>query len=136
MKKIIATSFALAAACVAVGDANQPQSTASCCCKAAVQNAQQPCAKSLAPSAAQRTAPVQSAALPPNNGFIGRQTAIKAALAHAKLQESDVRWLKCELDREDGVMVYEVDFKKDGFEYDYDIDAKTGTVLKAKKERD
>ena len=34
------------------------------------------------------------------------------------------------------MMVYEVEFKKDGFEYDYDIDAKTGTVVKAKKERD
>ena len=113
MKRIIVTSFALAAACVAVGEANQPQCTAKCCKAAA-----------------------QAAALPPDNGFIGRQAAIKAALAHAKLQESDVRWLKCELDREDGVMVYEVEFKKDGFEYDYDIDAKTGKVLKAKKERD
>jgi uncharacterized membrane protein YkoI len=113
MKRIIATSFALAAACAAVGDANQPQCTAKCC-KAAV----------------------RSAALPPNNGFIGREAAIKAALAHAKLRECDVCKLKCELDREDGVMVYEVEFKKDGFEYDYDIDAKTGKVLKAKKERD
>ena len=114
MKRIIATSFALAVACVAVGDVNQPQCAAKCC-KADAQAA---------------------AALPPNNGFIGRQAAIKVALAHAKLRECDVRELKCELDREDGVMVYEVEFKKDGFEYDYDIDAKTGKVLKAKKERD
>jgi uncharacterized membrane protein YkoI len=113
MKRIITTSFALAVACTAVGEANRPQCTAKCCKEAA-----------------------QAAALPPDNGFIGRQAAIKAALAHAKLQESDVRWLKCELDREDGIMVYEVEFKKDGFEYDYDIDAKTGKVLKAKKERD
>ena len=113
MKRIIVTSFALAAACAAVGEANRPQCTAKCCKAAA-----------------------QAAALPPDNGFIGHKAAIKAALAHAKLQESDVRWLKCELDREDGIMVYEVEFKKDGFEYDYDIDAKTGKVLKAKKERD
>ena len=154
MKKIIATSFALAAACVAAGDANQPQPAANCC-KAAVQNVQQSCCTSkakTAPAQACHTCcectkaakPVakcppnccQSAALPPNNGFIGRQAAIKIALAHAKLQESDVRRLRCELDRDDGVMEYEVEFKKDGFEYDYDIDAKTGKVLKAKKERD
>ncbi|MBQ9741584.1 MAG: PepSY domain-containing protein [Kiritimatiellae bacterium] len=154
MKRIIVTSFALAAACVAVGEANQPQSAANCC-KASVQNVQQSCCTSKAKAAPAQACHTccectkaakpeakcppnccQSAAIPSNNGFIGRQAAIRAALAHAKFHESDVRWLKCELDREDGVMVYEVDFKKDGFEYDYDIDAKTGTVIKAKKERD
>ena len=94
------------------------------------------CAKALRLGDGQRVVLAQSVGYPPNDGFIGRQAAIRAALAHAKLHESDVRRLKCELDREDGVMVYEVEFKKDGFEYDYDIDAKTGTVIRAKKERD
>lgn len=153
MKRIIATSFALAAAFAAVGDANLPQPAAKCC-KAIKQNVQRPCTKEAKTASAQTChtccecakAPkpeakcppncCQPATTPPNSGFIGREAAIKAALAHAKLNEGDVRRLKCELDREDGVMVYEVDFKKDGFEYDYDIDAKTGNVLKAKKERD
>jgi len=94
------------------------------------------CAKALKLGTGQRVVIGQSVGYPQNDGFIGRQAAIRAALAHAKFHESDVRRLKCELDREDGVMVYEVDFKKDGFEYDYDIDAKTGTIIKAKKERD
>jgi uncharacterized membrane protein YkoI len=84
----------------------------------------------------QRVVLGQSVGYPPVDGYVGRQAAIRAALAHAKFNEADVRKLRCELDREDGVMVYEVDFKKDGFEYDYDIDARTGTVIKAKKERD
>ena len=76
----------------------------------------------------------QSVGYPPDDGYIGRQAAIRVALAHAGFHESSIRRLKCELDREDGVMVYEVEFKKDGFEYDYDIDAKTGTIMKTKKE--
>ena len=94
------------------------------------------CAKALKLGSGQRIIIGQTVGYPPNDGYIGRQAAIRSALAHAKFNESDVRRLKCELDREDGVMVYEVEFKKDGFEYDYDIDAKTGTVVKAKKERD
>ena len=94
------------------------------------------CAKALKLNPDQRVVLGQSVGYPPVDGYVGRQTAIRAALAHAKFNEADVRKLRCELDREDGVMVYEVDFKKDGFEYDYDIDARTGTVIKAKKERD
>jgi uncharacterized membrane protein YkoI len=40
------------------------------------------------------------------------------------------------LDREDGVWVYEIEFEANGFEYDYDVEAATGKILKAKKERD
>lgn len=41
-----------------------------------------------------------------------------------------------ELDTENGVMVYEVEFKSGGYAYDYDIDAKTGKILKNEKEQD
>jgi SagB-type dehydrogenase family enzyme len=94
------------------------------------------CAKALRLNAQQRIVLGQTVGFPPDDGFIGRQAAIRAALAHARLHESDVRAIACELDRENGIMVYEVEFKKDGFEYDYDIDAKTGTIIKSKKERD
>lgn len=94
------------------------------------------CAKALKLDASQRIVLGQSVGYPPKDGYIGRQAAIRAALAHAGFNEADVRRLKCELDREDGLMVYEIEFEKDGFEYDYDIDAKSGTVVKFKKERD
>ena len=94
------------------------------------------CAQALKLKPNQRIVLGQSVGYPPDDGYIGRQAAIRVALVHAGFHESNVRRLKCELDREDGVMVYEVEFKKDGFEYDYDIDAKTGTIVKSKKERD
>jgi uncharacterized membrane protein YkoI len=68
--------------------------------------------------------------------YIGKEAAINAALAHAGLKRSDVRDLKCELDRENGVMVYEVEFESGLFDYEYDIDAATGRILKSKKELD
>jgi uncharacterized membrane protein YkoI len=68
--------------------------------------------------------------------YIGNEAAINAALAHAGLKRTEVRDLKCELDRENGIMVYEVEFESGLFDYEYDIDATTGKILKSKKELD
>ena len=68
--------------------------------------------------------------------YIGKEAAISAALAHAGLERSKVRDLQCELDRENGIMVYEVEFESGLYDYEYDIDAATGKVLKSKKELD
>lgn len=70
------------------------------------------------------------------NKYIGKEAAIAVALAHAGLARNAVRDLKCELDRENGVMVYEVEFESGLFDYEYDIDAVTGRILKSKKELD
>lgn len=94
------------------------------------------CAKALKLGAGQRIVLGQTVGYPLDDGYVGRQAAIRTALAHAGFGEQDVRRLRCELDREDGAMVYEVEFDKDGFEYDYEINARTGAVLKSKKERD
>lgn len=67
---------------------------------------------------------------------IGVTAAKEIALRHAGVAESAVRGYSCRLDREDGVWVYEIEFEAGGFEYDYDVDAVTGKILKAKKERD
>jgi len=71
-----------------------------------------------------------------NGEYIGESAAAAAALSHAGLSESQVNRLKCKLDREDGRVVYEVDFKSGGMEYEYEIDASSGSVLKYDKERD
>lgn len=68
--------------------------------------------------------------------FIGKEAAIDVALKHAGKQRDQVRDLKCELDREKGVMVYEVEFEAGLFDYEYDIEASTGKILKSKKEFD
>ena len=55
---------------------------------------------------------------------------------HADLKKSQVRDLGCELDVENGVKVYEVDFDYGKYEYSYDIDALSGKILHREKERD
>lgn len=62
--------------------------------------------------------------------------AIKAiALAHAGVQEQNVRQLEMKLDTEDGIPVYEIEFHSGVYEYEYDIQAETGAVLKFQRER-
>jgi len=63
--------------------------------------------------------------------------AVDAAVHHAGFGSvSDVRLKKCERDFEDGVSIYEVKFKHGWYEYEYDVDAATGKILKMKKEFD
>jgi len=67
---------------------------------------------------------------------IGTDAAKNAALGHAGVSASDVRGFKCELDRENGREVYEIEFRAGGYEYEYEIDAQTGSVLKSERDRD
>lgn len=62
--------------------------------------------------------------------------AKRIALAHAGLTEDGVRRFSWKLDREDGILVYEIEFKANGFEYEYEVNAVTGAIVKAEKERD
>jgi len=65
--------------------------------------------------------------------YIGTQKAQSIALSHAKLTAAKVTGLKAELDRENGVYIYDVDFKSGNYEYDYDINATTGKIIKSQK---
>ena len=47
-----------------------------------------------------------------------------------------MRRFELELDREDGRMIYEIEFKHKSMEYEYEIDAITGELLRWKAERD
>ncbi len=67
---------------------------------------------------------------------ITAEKAKEAALSHAGVSADKARFLRAELDREDGKKIYEIEFTADGFEYDYDIDAETGGVLGFDKDRD
>lgn len=58
------------------------------------------------------------------------------ALTHAGLTQDQVIRLTAELDRDDGVTYYEVEFYSDGVEYTYEIDATTGEVLEHDREVD
>ena len=78
----------------------------------------------------------QSGAPSQSTETIGISKAKEIALRHAGISASEAKNLKCELDREKGKLVYEVEFESNGYEYEYTIDAENGTVLKHEKERD
>lgn len=96
----------------------------------------------------QETAPVSETAAQPtdsltDNGagqtkdaYIGADLAKQIALDHAQLNEGDVRFIKAELDYDDGRMEYEVEFYLGRTEYDYTIDAVSGDILKYDVDRD
>ena len=71
---------------------------------------------------------------PSEKGYIGRDAAKAAAVKHAGLEDSQVETARVALDFDDGTMIYEVEFCVDGWEYEYEIDAKNGTVLRTEKE--
>ncbi len=86
--------------------------------------------------AAPSTAPAQApAAANPSSGNISENDAKASALSHAGLTEDQVTFTKCKLDRDDGKQVYEIEFYDGSFtEYEYEIDAASGTVLSYDRE--
>lgn len=60
---------------------------------------------------------------------IGAEAAKSAALNHAGCAAGDVVFTKVEQDYDDGRLVYEIEFRKDGLEYEFEIDAASGAVL-------
>lgn len=67
---------------------------------------------------------------------ITAKDAKDAALSHAGLSESQISDVEIDLDRDNGKLIYEVDFNSGNIEYDYDIDAETGEVISADKSKD
>ena len=67
--------------------------------------------------------------------IIGESKAKAIALKHAGVQESTAVFTKVKLDKDDGRQVYEIEFYADGVEYEYDIDAESGSVVKSDSER-
>ena len=67
---------------------------------------------------------------------IGYAKAKSIAMNHAGVSENEAYDMDIELDDEDGILVYEVEFKSGGMEYSYEINAATGTILKHEMELD
>ena len=83
------------------------------------------------------------------NAYISAAEAQEIATTHAKvtvinlsdpnwsqtnLSETNVIVKKCKLDWENGIMVYEVEFFSSNYEYDYEINAITGEIVRHEKE--
>ena len=67
---------------------------------------------------------------------IGYAKAKSIALNHAGVSENQAYDMDIELDDEDGKLVYEIEFKSGNMEYDYEIDAASGAILKHEAELD
>ena len=73
---------------------------------------------------------------PSGGADIGYAKAKSIALNHAGVSENQAYDMDIELDDEDGKLVYEVEFKSNSMEYDYEIDAASGAILKHEAELD
>lgn len=82
-------------------------------------------------------APAQSnPGMDTGSAYIGTDQAKSIALDHAGLTESQVMVTKAALDRDDGQMVYEIEFRQGQVEYEYKIDAQSGAILEHEIDRD
>lgn len=78
---------------------------------------------------AQTTIEQQKTAAPAAD--IGVERAKEIALAHAGLSNDKVSFVKAQLDNEDGVKVYDIEFYSGNVEYDYEISVADGTIISA-----
>ena len=71
-----------------------------------------------------------------SNGMISYEQAKSIAFKAAGLQPGEATVRKCKLDYDGGIPVYEVELKTSFREYEVDVDARTGAILKNKSEID
>ena len=76
----------------------------------------------------------ESTGIATENKYIGSIKAKENALKDAKINEKDAKDLEVDLDYENGKMIYEVEFEVANIDYDYEIDAISGKIIKVKKE--
>ena len=73
----------------------------------------------------------------PSENLISEKKAKEIALKHAGYEESEVRFVKAKLDRDDGRYEYEIEFRADGnLEYDYSINAVNGKIVEFDRDYD
>ncbi len=72
----------------------------------------------------------------PVGQYISVEDAKRTAFAHAGVTAENAVIEKAELDVEHGVVIYEIEFKAGGYEYEYEINATTGTIISQDKEID
>ncbi len=70
----------------------------------------------------------------PEKELISKEKAKEIAFAHAKVDSAKVKFVKAELDRDDLIAHYEVEFVSDKYEYEYEINAESGKIIAYDKE--
>ncbi len=68
-----------------------------------------------------------------NGAYIGETKAKEIAFQRAGATDATAAELEIELDCDDGVMLYEVEFRVGGYKYEYDVDASTGEIRKEER---
>ena len=63
-----------------------------------------------------------------SSGYIGTAKAKKIALEYAGVSASKADFIKASLDYDDGVRVYDVEFYAGDYEYEFEINARTGAI--------
>jgi len=66
--------------------------------------------------------------------LISKAKAKSIALNHAKVKTADIRDYEIELDKDSTVATYEIGFESGKYEFEYEINAKTGKIIKSQKE--
>ncbi len=64
---------------------------------------------------------------------ITKEEAKNAVLKHSGLKENEISRYKAELDRERVGLVYEIEFETGKHEYEYEINAENGKIIKSEK---
>ena len=83
----------------------------------------------------ERSIETRATAQPAASSYIGVDQAKSIALKHAGLSAAEVSFTKAKLEKDDGLRKYEIEFIKGSTEYEYEIDAATGSVLEYDVER-
>lgn len=78
---------------------------------------------------ANKAAGINTVAISSTKKQIGVEGAKQIALAHAKVAQKDVTFIKVELETENDRLVYDIEFYSGNVEYDYDIDAVSGDIV-------
>ena len=71
----------------------------------------------------------------PNGTYISAQEAREIALNHAGFTADQVRYLEVDSELHEKIPHYDVDFYMDNLDYEYEIDAVTGQILKSEVDR-
>ena len=84
----------------------------------------------------ERSLEARATAQPSSSSYIGVDQAKSIALKHAGLSAAEVSFSKAKLEKDDGLRKYEIEFFKGNTEYEYEIDAASGSIIEYKAEQE
>ena len=128
---LAALSLAILSGCAAVSAAPAPS-------KPILTATEEPTVPAAPESKAITPAPTEipMEAPAPQTNRLTKEEAIAIALKDAGLTQDQITGLRAEFDYDDGRPEYDVEFRQDRYEYDYEIHAETGKILSRDKDWD